>query len=121
MTLKQYIRLRWNGGLNATSSPGKNTIEISSPRIIDVKGDEYVVTKITISYWVKRLYYEGQWVIEEAQGLLNVLGNTFHAYGNMKSSTLSVDEMERTFVEIDEQKAKQGNYSIILDVTSEYH
>lgn len=66
-------------------------------------------------------YYEGPWVIEEAQGLYNALNDTFHAYGNMKSAMLSIDEMEKTFVEVEPDKVNQDVFSIILDVGSEYH
>ncbi len=108
-------------GLNSSANIGSNTIEVDNARIIDTGGDEYTITKLTIGLVVNEQYFEGPWVIEEAQGLYNALNDTFHAYGNMKSATLSVKEMEQTFIELELDKVKQDRYSIILDVTSEYH
>jgi hypothetical protein len=121
LTLNKYIRKCWNKGLNNTSKVGENTITLDNARIVDTKGDDYTVNKVTIGLVVKEQYYEGPWVIEEAQGLYNALNFSFHAYRNMKSAMLSIDEMEKTFVEIEPDKVNQDKYSIILDVGSEYH
>ena len=121
VTVKQYVKKRWNGGLNAKATVGENQITLNAVTIVDINGDKHTVTQLTIGLMVEQLYHEGPWIIEEAQGLYNSLKGTFHAYGNMKSATLSIEEMEKTFVELDQKMVDQSKYSIILDIASEYH
>lgn len=119
-SLKDLVRKRWNKGFNAKAHVGENIIEIHNPTVLGIDSEETTMTRITLKLQVKEQFSEGAWVIEEAQGLYNALKDTFHAYGNMKSATLSVKEMQETFVELDPNKVNQNKYSIILDVTSEY-
>lgn len=120
LTLNNFIRKRWNEGLNAEVTVGENLIEVDNAHIVDIKGDEYTVTKVTVGLVVIQQYFEGPWLIEEAQGLYNVLDDSFHAYGNMKSATISIKEMERTFVQLEADSVEPSKYSIILDVASEF-
>lgn len=119
--LEDLVRKRWNEGVNATAKISENTIELNNPTVLDINGQETTMTKIKLTLQVKENYAEGDWVVEEAQGLYNVLKNTFHAYGNMTSATLSVKEMQDTFKRLEPDEVDQNKYSIILDVTSQYN
>lgn len=118
--LKQLLKKRWNEGYNVQVEVGQNTLELHNPTVVGLDGELTRMTKITYTVIVKENYFEGPWIVKEAQGLYNVNEDTFHAYGNMKSATMSVKDMEKKFKPVEPEKLNQEKYSIILDIASKF-
>jgi hypothetical protein len=121
LTVRNYVKRIWNNGLNETAGNGLNIIEIPNARILDINSEEFTVSNVTINCYIKETYHEGKWLIEEASGLYNVHDHTFHAFGDMKSATLNVEQMEKEFREITAEDAEKKQYSIILEMATKYN
>ncbi len=120
LTVKELLKRKWNEGLNISAKLGKNTISIDNAEIIDITGTKYTISNFTVSYIVKEIYFHGSWIIEEAQGLYNVLDKSFRAYGKTASAPMSIDELQRTFKEISAAEAKKNTYTFKIVIASAF-
>lgn len=120
VTVKDYLIQKWNDGLALSSHVGQNTISLPRQKIIDVNGEEFVVTELTIQFVVGKRYSKGTWTIQDANGLYNVIDGSFHTYGTVTSESLSVDEMNERFEDISEEEANKMKPSIVLQASTHY-
>lgn len=120
VTVSDYLRDKWNDELAATSHLGENILSLPKQRIIDVNGEEFTVTEVSVRYVVGRRYSKGTWTIQDATGLYNVIDGAFHTYGTVTSESLSVDEINDRFEDISEDEAKAMKPSIILEAATHY-
>ena len=120
ITVHDYLRQIWNDGLATTSHVGENTLSLPKQRIIDVNGEEFTVTELTIQFVVGKRYSKGTWTIQDATGLYNVIDGAFHTYGTVTSESLSIDEINDRFEDISEEDAKAMKPSIILEAATHY-
>jgi hypothetical protein len=120
LTINEYLRNRWNDELAEASAVGENSIELRNQEIIDINGDSFNVNEVNINYIVKMRYSKGTWTIQKAQGLYNVIDGSFHAYGNITSESLSIDEINDSFVDITDEEAANMKPSIILGAATHY-
>lgn len=114
----QLLKKRWNEGLNLEARTGEHVLNIPNAHVIDVNGNEHVVKNVGIRYVVGEKYYEGPWLVEEAKGLYNVLDDSFHAYGDMKSSMMKLEDMQKNFMEVPMEQLQKHKYSIRLTIAS---
>lgn len=105
----------WNKG-TCPDDNGEHVLVLQNQPVVMTDGRVVRVARFCFIYVVVTVYRKGEWRVQEANGLYNVIENSFATRG-MTSANLSVEEINK-WPEISEDEAKNTTFGIELAVKS---
>jgi hypothetical protein len=107
----------WNQGFLKVTRPGMWQYTLPNQKVIMADGSVKIIDEFNFMYEVTAEYKQGEWEIEEAEGLYDVKKGTFTSNKDLLSSKLSVDQVKDWPV-ITKEEADKRSFGMKLSVVS---
>lgn len=115
----------WNSGFliekikeYSGGADGYYTYTLPKQEIVMADGTQGVVDEFSFHYEVGTEYLEGKWNIQQAQGLYDAAKNSFQTNQNIKSETLSIEDLSK-WPKVDPENLDKSKYGVRIQVVAE--
>ena len=99
------IICRWNSGKLLLEPGVHEGLPISDGELfIKSQGNLVGPVEFNVNVQIGATYYHGNWELIEAKGFKDELGDGFHVHQRITTSSLSTEEIEKTWQRIDDPK-----------------